>query len=138
LHQLQLNRGPAQFQWQIGSVYFYASQPDSAIVYFENAAPELRQALDAPGLIELNQNIGKCYLQLGAPAKALPYFEAALALSHEMGTLLSQRQLLLFTSQAQAATGNYQAAHASNEQYLMYLDSANRVNSGRELALLEV
>ncbi|RPD47536.1 tetratricopeptide repeat protein [Paracnuella aquatica] len=138
LYQLQLNRGPAQFQWQIGSVYFYASQPDSAIVYYKNAESELRQALDAPGLIELNQNIGNCYLQLGAPDKALPYFASALSLSRQLCTLLANRQLLLSTSQAQAAIGDYKAAHSSNEEYLLYLDSANRVNSGRELALLEV
>jgi tetratricopeptide (TPR) repeat protein len=138
LHQLQRNRGPAQFQWQIGSVYFYANQPDSAIGYFKNAETELRKGLDAPGLIELNQNMGNCYLQLGAPAKALPYFEEAIALSRQLDNLLTHRQLLYAIGQAQAAMGDYKAAHASNEQYLQYLDSANRINSGRELALLDV
>lgn len=138
LYQLQVNRGPAQFEWQIGSVYFYANQPDSAIAYYKNAEPELRKGLDAPGLIELSQNIGKCYLQLGAPAKALPYFSEAILLSRQLGNLLTHRQLLLQMSQAQAATGDYKEAHAFNQQYLQYLDSANRINSGRELALLEV
>ncbi|HEX2534762.1 MAG TPA: tetratricopeptide repeat protein [Chitinophagaceae bacterium] len=137
-YQLQQNRGPAQYAWQIGSIYFYAGQPDSAIRHFTAAEPQLRQMLDAPGLIDLDQNVGDCYQQLGMAQKALPYYTEAAELAARSGNLLTQRNILLKLSRAHAALGHFAEAHRFTEEYLAYQDSAGRVNSGRELALLEV
>lgn len=138
LHRVQRNRGPAQYQWQIGSIYFYAGQPDSAIVYFLRAAPELRQTLDFPGKIDLNKHIGDCLLQLGRTKEALPYFTEAVALAKTSNMLINHHALLLQLSQTQAATGDFKTAYKTRDLYTVLKDSANSISSGRELALLEV
>lgn len=138
LHQLQRNRGEAQYQWQVGSIYYYARQPDSAISYFLKAAPALAQQLDPPGKIDMHRSIGKCLLELKRPAEARWHITQAVQQATLSNTLLANKDLLLLQSQVEAASGNYQLAYKSREAYQLYLDSANSGASGRELALLEV
>lgn len=138
LHQLQRNRGEAQYRWQIGSIYYYARQPDSAIGYFLQAAPALALQLDPPGKIDMHRSIGKCLLELKRPTEAQWHINQAVQQATLTQTLLANKDLLLLQSQVEAASGHYQLAYQSREAYQRYLDSANSSASGRELALLEV
>ena len=138
LHQSILNTGKANYLFNIGSIYRYAGQPDSALYYYTQAEPEMERRFDAAVRSIMNKEMGECYLQLGNLPKATAYFEKAYALGNTAGQLDTNAVLSVKLSRLYAQQGNYQQAYAYNQHYIVYKDTLEKLANNRSLVQLEL
>jgi hypothetical protein len=61
LNQSYLNTGIANYYWNIGNIFKYAGQPDSAIRYFTLGKAVLEKTVDATITKSMNTDMGECY-----------------------------------------------------------------------------
>ncbi|MGV3657294.1 MAG: tetratricopeptide repeat protein [Chitinophagaceae bacterium] len=138
LHQSILNTGSANYLFNIGSIYRYSGQPDSAIYYYAQAEPEMERRFDAAIRSIMNKEMGECYLMMGKLPQATAYFEQALQLGTAAGQLDSNAVLAVKLSRLYAQQGNYKQAFEYNQQYLNYKDTLDKLANDRSLVQLEL
>ena len=150
LVQFFKNIGAANYQWEVGNIYRYASQYDSAIHYYKLAEPEL-QNLDIGFQLTLNNSMAETYLQNNETAQAKKYFEKTYTLCmqinklaslpsvcSELGKLYSKdfdfKSAYYYAVQADSASKLLQSNAAKDKVVLLQVD---RENKKRENDLLE-
>lgn len=151
LVQFFKNQGQANFDWQIGNIYRYALQYDSALHYYKLAEAELTVAYDAGISLSVCKAMAETYLQNKDSGQAKVYYEKSFALckqinqtasfssiSSQLGMLHAKKsdfkQAYYFEMQADSATKLLQQNEAKDKVVLLQVD---RENKKRESDLLE-
>jgi tetratricopeptide (TPR) repeat protein len=75
LNQSYLNTGAANYYWNIGNIFKYAGEADSAIRYFNLGKAVLEKTVDASIAQDMNTDIGECYADLKQSNKAIECFK---------------------------------------------------------------
>ena len=138
LNQSYLNTGMANYYWNIGNIFKYANQPDSAIWYYNLGKAVLEKSVDASIAQSMNTDIGECYSELKQTGKAIECFEKAMSISEAAGDLdgtssLSSRLGILY-----AEAGDFKKAYEINRKNLVYKDSLKELSAQKKILLLEV
>jgi len=95
--KINSNAGKAALFHTNGTLFYYQSQFDSALLYFEKALKIRTEIKDDKGILKSTSNIGSIYYMLGDHKKALIYYEIGLkkeaALNYPEGEYISINNL---------------------------------------------
>lgn len=117
----------------IGLALKEMNRPQEAIGYFQKALA-LKKALNNPyGMAICEQNIGRCYDDLGQGAKALRYYQAALPHAKEAGSELLQSDIYVNTGLVLRKANRLTEAKQAIEQSLV-ISSKQQHKSGMATA----
>ena len=117
LKQSYINSGLPNYYFNIGSVYFYSNNPDSAIKYFNLAESDLQKTLDINSRVTIYKEMANCYSRLGETVKAIAYFEKAKELGSGLNDLKTDTMITHSLSELYAQAGNFKKAFEYSRQY---------------------
>jgi tetratricopeptide (TPR) repeat protein len=138
LQQYYMNQGPANYNWNIGNIYKYGGQPDSALHYYLKAAPGMQKEFSIGTRLFLHRDIADCYAMLKQPAKAIASYRQALELGAQMKNFSFMSGVSNNLSQLYAASGDYRLALQYSERYSGLKDTLQQLSAKSDVALLAV
>ena len=138
LKQSYINSGLPNYYFNIGSVYFYSNNPDSAIKYFNLAESDLQKTLDINSRVTIYKEMADCYSRLGETVKAIAYFEKAKELGSGLNDLKTDTMITHSLSELYAQAGNFKKAFEYSRQYDRDKNELQQLADQRQVVLLEV
>ena len=138
LKQSYINSGLPNYYFNIGSVYFYSNNPDSAIKYFNLAESDLQKTLDINSRVTIYKEMADCYTRLGETVKAIAYFEKAKELGSGLNDLKTDTMITHSLSELYAQAGNFKKAFEYSRQYDRDKNELQQLADQRQVVLLEV
>ena len=136
--QFYKNQGNDNYYWNLGNIYLYGENYDSALYYFKLAEGELNKNYDNSTRLAVYSNLAETYLQNHNNPEAINYYEKAFQICKIMNSLVSLPAISASLSNLYAGRSNYERAYYYDKQ----VDSCNAViseNSAKDkLALLQV
>lgn len=138
LKQSYINSGLPNYYFNIGSVYFYSNNPDSAIKYFNLAESDLQKTLDINSRVTIYKEMADCYSRLGETGKAIAYFEKAKELGSGLNDLKTDTMITHSLSELYAQAGNFKKAFEHSRQYDRDKNALQQLADQRQVVLLEV
>ncbi len=122
------NPGLANFHWEIGNIYRYSSQFDSALHFFRLAESELTTSYD-PGIkLVICTAMAETYLQSGDSTKAKEYYEKTFALCKQVDQVASLPAVCGKLGMLHARESDFKMAY----YYSVQADSANKLLQSNE------
>jgi len=151
LLQFFQNPGPGNFHWQMGDIYRYAAQYDSALHYYKQAETELTSTYDIGVKLTVYTAMAETYLQNRDSSNATIYFEKAYELCRQINQVTSLPSIcgqlgMLHAKRADYKLAYYYAGQADSANKLLQSNAAkdkvvllqvDRENKKRENDLLE-
>jgi tetratricopeptide (TPR) repeat protein len=117
------NSGPANYYWQLGNIYRYASKFDSAIYYFKRAEA-ISDSIKEPAMkVNISHGLADTYLEKGDHLEALKYFGSTFTLSKQMNRLTKLPEISRHLGMLYSKEGNFRQAY----YYTLQADSLNNV-----------
>ena len=138
LKQSYLNTGIFNYYWNIGNVYRYAGEMDSAIHYFLLALPEFERSYDLNKQKSVLKALGESYFALSQPEKSINYFEKALSISEQQNDFATSATIYESLSKLYEKTGDYKKAFFATNQNMYLKDTLQQLNAQRDVVMLEV
>jgi hypothetical protein len=146
------NPGLSNYHWQVGNIYRYASQYDSAIHYYKLAETELATTYDISTKLDICTAMAETYLLNKDSTNAKNYYETAFGLCRQINKVASLPSICgqlgmlyaknnafkpayYYAEQADSANKLLQANAAKDKVVLLQVD---RENKKRESDLLEL
>ncbi|HJS52982.1 MAG TPA: hypothetical protein VJ765_00520 [Chitinophagaceae bacterium] len=133
-----INIGLPFYYLNIGQVYQYANNLDSAIYYLKLAQPGFEKDFKESNRRDLYEAIGQCYLLSQQTQQAILYYEKALELNsriHSLGNEVSYMEVL---SRLYGRTQDYKKAFHYSNLGIALKDSLQQLANQRDIALVEV
>ena len=138
LVQFFKNAGLANYHWQVGNIYHYSGNFDSAIHFYKLAETELT-ASHEPGIkLNINTALAESHLENGDSSMAKIYFEKTFAISKQINRLSTLPDICRRLGSLHEKNGDYKLAY----YYTIQADSAEKLlqaNAAKDkLVLLQV
>ncbi|MEJ7912282.1 MAG: hypothetical protein WKF70_03950 [Chitinophagaceae bacterium] len=138
LQQHYWNQGAANYYWNIGNIYQYAGNADSALHYYRKAEPEMQKSFAKGTRLVMFKRIGECYALLKNNSRAIINYEQALALGKEMRNFSLMASISKELSNLYESQGAPQKALDFSRQLIKYNDTLQQLAAKSDLALLSV
>ena len=134
------SNGLHYLDWIYGETYLYAGMPDSARMYFENAAPFFDSGYSVSQQKDFYYEMANSYYESKTldVDKAIFYKEKSLRLSQQVSDLRKIQMINSHLSDLYRRKIDYKTALFYNMQYDQYKDSLARLSKEKDVALLEI
>ncbi len=123
LVQFFKNSGPAIYAREIGNIYYYSSNYDSALVYLIKAENEIKKTNNPSSESYISITIAEAYLRNHDTLEAKNYFEKAFVLSKQLNRLKDIDSVCSQLKILYAKNANYKQAYYYSSQ----ADSVNKI-----------
>lgn len=128
--------GMANYYFELGEIYRYANNPDSALRYFKMAEPDLFKTFDASNAKYIFSEMAVCYELKNDKKNAIDYYEKTL--DYSKGDLSSIASISNSLSELYKQTGDFQKALSYKTIATKTQDSLTQLSKNKDIALLEV
>ncbi|HUC81808.1 MAG TPA: hypothetical protein VMR70_12885, partial [Flavisolibacter sp.] len=124
--------------YNIGSVYHYSGNFDSAIVYYVKDEAVISSRFPPNTQRLFFGELAECYKETGKTDLAISYFEKSLALGKTLEGINPTDTLAYSLSLLYAQKANYQKAYAYSNLWTDYQKASKSAAEQREVTLLEI
>jgi tetratricopeptide (TPR) repeat protein len=138
LKQVFLNGGLSSYYWNLGSVFHYSNQPDSAIYYFNLAEPFFNRDYDIRTRQALYEEMGECYFMIQDYKQSINYYEKSLALIPQYNDPVKEARYTFSLSSLYSKLEDYKMAYQYSSRSAQLKDSLQNLSNQRDIALVEV
>ena len=136
LKETFMQGGIANYYFELGEIYRYANNPDSALYYFKLAEPDLFKTFDASNAKYIFSEMAFCYDSKNDKGNAIKYYEKTL--TYCKGDLLSIASISNSLSELFQQTGDFKKAFNYKMLATETQDSVTELSRNKDIALLEV
>ncbi len=138
LKQSYLNDGIENYYNELGNIFFYTGNIDSALVYYRRAEPEIDKKFDQNSLRKNLEQIAECYRLKDNFQESISYYQKALDISMEMKELNTIALYSGMLSNLYEKQADYKNALIYSKQSIVYIDSLRDLSKEKDIALLGV
>ena len=96
---------------------------DSALEFYQRALNSASEKETKPEESKANIGIGRIYVELGNPARAIPFLNRGIEIANETGILYDKQEAFLSLSKAYSLQNNFRSAFGAQQRYAEVQDS---------------
>lgn len=131
-------KGLGSYYWELGEIYRYASEPDSALHYFNLSKNELLNNFEPAIARDFYLETAICYALKNDRANAIKQYQSALNLSRDLKDINTITTITDSLSVLYQQEGDYKNAFIYSKEATDLKNSLQKSSRDKEIALLEV
>lgn len=132
------NQGMATYYWQIGDIYHYSSNYDSALYYYKLAEAGINESYGINMKLNISHSFAETYLQNKDSSMAKAYYEKSFSLCRQIDKVASLPLICNRLGMLYAKDGDFKLAY----YYALQADSVNQILQNKaakdKMVLLQV
>lgn len=136
LKQSFIRFGIGNYYFQLGEIFRYGNQPDSALHYFKLAEPDMLKNFSLAQVLYIYLEIAACYGMKNEMDNEIIYYEKTLKYSKETGNIENIAMISDSLSRLYQEKGDYKQAYDLKLLATITKDSLAQLSKERDIALL--
>jgi len=138
LKESYANSGDDNYFQNIGNIYYYSNNPDSALYYYQLAEPEIQRKQDLKASEIILTQIAMSYDKRGNIDSAIIYYQKALKLSFQINDAAEIASIANQLSILYQKKNDFKNAFYYLQQSNHLTDSLKKLSKGNDITLLAV